>query len=125
MGISQPIHKISKKFLLIIHPKSPRVIRGLGQARYGPFPNISAHGLFHLQLQLQASDFRVHSPEPSLSLAQTHMAPPRILLCGDVLGRLNQLFKRVSSVSLSLSMYIYLGFIGSHSFLSSLFSLIR
>jgi len=28
---------------------------------------------------------------------------PRILLCGDVLGRLNQLFKRVSSVSLTLS----------------------
>ncbi|KAK4602637.1 hypothetical protein RGQ29_011595 [Quercus rubra] len=27
------------------------------------------------------------------------MAPPRILLCGDVLGRLNQLFKRVSSVN--------------------------
>ncbi|GAB2293004.1 hypothetical protein Dimus_027227 [Dionaea muscipula] len=33
----------------------------------------------------------------SLSL----MAPPRILLCGDVLGRLNQLFKRVHSVSKS------------------------
>ncbi|XXG46025.1 hypothetical protein AAC387_Pa02g0966 [Persea americana] len=29
------------------------------------------------------------------------MAPPRILLCGDVLGRLNQLFKRVSSVNKS------------------------
>lgn len=29
---------------------------------------------------------------------------PRILLCGDVLGRLNQLFKRVSSVSNSLSL---------------------
>ncbi|KAL9255045.1 Zinc finger CCCH domain-containing protein [Drosera capensis] len=29
------------------------------------------------------------------------MAPPRILLCGDVLGRLNQLFKRVQSVSKS------------------------
>ncbi|KAJ7955895.1 zinc finger CCCH domain-containing protein 64 [Quillaja saponaria] len=27
--------------------------------------------------------------------------PPRILLCGDVLGRLNQLFKRVSSVNKS------------------------
>nr|GMC63554.1 zinc finger CCCH domain-containing protein 64 isoform X1 [Ipomoea batatas] len=27
------------------------------------------------------------------------MAPPRILLCGDVAGRLNQLFKRVSSVN--------------------------
>ncbi|VFQ83024.1 unnamed protein product [Cuscuta campestris] len=27
------------------------------------------------------------------------MAPPRILLCGDVAGRLNQLFKRVSTVS--------------------------
>ncbi|EXB38846.1 Zinc finger CCCH domain-containing protein 64 [Morus notabilis] len=29
------------------------------------------------------------------------MAPPRILLCGDVLGRLNQLFKRVASVNKS------------------------
>ncbi|KAJ4848283.1 hypothetical protein Tsubulata_045022 [Turnera subulata] len=29
------------------------------------------------------------------------MAPPRILLCGDVLGRLNQLFKRVQSVNKS------------------------
>ncbi|KAF5192020.1 Zinc finger ccch domain-containing protein, partial [Thalictrum thalictroides] len=29
------------------------------------------------------------------------MAPPRILLCGDVFGRLNQLFKRVSTVSKS------------------------
>lgn len=29
------------------------------------------------------------------------MAPPRILLCGDVLGRLNQLFKRVTSVNKS------------------------
>ncbi|OMO91652.1 Zinc finger, CCCH-type [Corchorus olitorius] len=29
------------------------------------------------------------------------MAPPRILLCGDVLGRLNQLFKRVNSVNKS------------------------
>lgn len=29
------------------------------------------------------------------------MAPPRILLCGDVNGRLNQLFKRVSSVNKS------------------------
>ncbi|XP_059633104.1 zinc finger CCCH domain-containing protein 64 [Cornus florida] len=29
------------------------------------------------------------------------MAPPRILLCGDVFGRLNQLFKRVSSVNKS------------------------
>ncbi|GMY36305.1 zinc finger CCCH domain-containing protein 64 [Fagus crenata] len=29
------------------------------------------------------------------------MAPPRILLCGDVLGCLNQLFKRVSSVNKS------------------------
>ncbi|OVA04008.1 zinc finger protein [Macleaya cordata] len=29
------------------------------------------------------------------------MAPPRILLCGDVLGRLNQLFKRVSTVNKS------------------------
>ncbi|KAL7189266.1 hypothetical protein ACSBR1_039003 [Camellia fascicularis] len=29
------------------------------------------------------------------------MAPPRILLCGDVLGHLNQLFKRVSSVNKS------------------------
>jgi len=28
---------------------------------------------------------------------------PRILLCGDVLGRLSQLFKRVSSVSLTVS----------------------
>lgn len=28
---------------------------------------------------------------------------PRLLLCGDVLGRVNQLFKRVSSVSLSVS----------------------
>ncbi|XLU43990.1 hypothetical protein S245_038804, partial [Arachis hypogaea] len=27
--------------------------------------------------------------------------PPRILLCGDVFGRLNQLFKRVSSVNKS------------------------
>ncbi|XP_015571722.1 zinc finger CCCH domain-containing protein 64 isoform X2 [Ricinus communis] len=29
------------------------------------------------------------------------MAPPRILLCGDVLGRLNQLYKRVQSVNKS------------------------
>ncbi|KAL5572475.1 hypothetical protein UlMin_022072, partial [Ulmus minor] len=29
------------------------------------------------------------------------MAPPRILLCGDVSGRLNQLFKRVASVNKS------------------------
>ncbi|KAJ0090082.1 hypothetical protein Patl1_13476 [Pistacia atlantica] len=29
------------------------------------------------------------------------MAPPRILLCGDVLGRMNQLFKRVQSVNKS------------------------
>ncbi|KAL5835762.1 hypothetical protein ACOSQ3_015312 [Xanthoceras sorbifolium] len=29
------------------------------------------------------------------------MAPPRILLCGDVLGRLHQLFKRVQSVNKS------------------------
>ncbi|PSS15509.1 Zinc finger CCCH domain-containing protein [Actinidia chinensis var. chinensis] len=29
------------------------------------------------------------------------MAPPRLLLCGDVLGHLNQLFKRVSSVNKS------------------------
>ncbi|KAA3477186.1 zinc finger CCCH domain-containing protein 64 [Gossypium australe] len=29
------------------------------------------------------------------------MASPRILLCGDVLGRLNQLFKRVNSVNKS------------------------
>lgn len=29
------------------------------------------------------------------------MSPPRILLCGDVLGRLNQLFKRVQSVNKS------------------------
>ncbi|GKV11926.1 hypothetical protein SLEP1_g23140 [Rubroshorea leprosula] len=29
------------------------------------------------------------------------MAPPRILLCGDVLGRLNQLVKRVQSVNKS------------------------
>ncbi|GAV77689.1 CwfJ_C_2 domain-containing protein/CwfJ_C_1 domain-containing protein [Cephalotus follicularis] len=29
------------------------------------------------------------------------MAPPRILLCGDVVGRLNQLFKRVQSVNKS------------------------
>ncbi|KAL6585849.1 hypothetical protein OROMI_002493 [Orobanche minor] len=29
------------------------------------------------------------------------MAAPRILLCGDVLGRLSQLFKRVSSVNKS------------------------
>ncbi|XP_041005557.1 zinc finger CCCH domain-containing protein 64 [Juglans microcarpa x Juglans regia] len=29
------------------------------------------------------------------------MSPPRILLCGDVLGRLDQLFKRVSSVNKS------------------------
>ncbi|OMO67291.1 Zinc finger, CCCH-type [Corchorus capsularis] len=29
------------------------------------------------------------------------MAPPRILLCGDVLGRLSQLFKRVNSVNKS------------------------
>ncbi|KAI8029188.1 Zinc finger CCCH domain-containing protein 64 [Camellia lanceoleosa] len=30
------------------------------------------------------------------------MAPPRILLCGDVLGHLNQLFKRVSSFNKSV-----------------------
>ncbi|ERN15294.1 hypothetical protein AMTR_s00036p00042450 [Amborella trichopoda] len=29
------------------------------------------------------------------------MAPPRILLCGDVLGRFNIVFKRVTSVSKS------------------------
>ncbi|XP_038699803.1 zinc finger CCCH domain-containing protein 64 [Tripterygium wilfordii] len=34
-------------------------------------------------------------------LAHSLMAGPRILLCGDVLGRLNQLFKRVQSVNKS------------------------
>ncbi|XP_021896794.1 LOW QUALITY PROTEIN: zinc finger CCCH domain-containing protein 64 [Carica papaya] len=37
----------------------------------------------------------------SVSLPISHMAPPRILLSGDVLGRLNPLFKRVQSVNKS------------------------
>ncbi|KAF3439609.1 hypothetical protein FNV43_RR17887 [Rhamnella rubrinervis] len=43
------------------------------------------------------------APSPSTASALSHieMAPPRILLCGDVLGRLNQLFKRVSTVNKS------------------------
>ncbi|XP_048335670.2 zinc finger CCCH domain-containing protein 64 isoform X1 [Ziziphus jujuba] len=42
--------------------------------------------------------FNIQSPDLSLFSC---MATPRILLCGDVLGRLNQLFKRVSTVNKS------------------------
>ena len=37
----------------------------------------------------------------------TLMAPARILLCGDVLGRLNQLYKRVQSVSFSVYLLLH------------------
>lgn len=40
------------------------------------------------------------------------MAPPRVLLCGDVFGRLNQLFKRVSSVSKSAGPFDFLVCVG-------------
>ncbi|KAK8970995.1 Zinc finger CCCH domain-containing protein 59 [Platanthera guangdongensis] len=43
----------------------------------------------------------VLSPVFLLLLLMAASSPPRILLCGDVLGRLNQLFKRVQSVNKS------------------------
>jgi len=48
---------------------------------------------------------------------------PRILLCGDVLGRLSQLFKRVSSVILIVSFVASnLGFFFYRYSLGTLFS---
>ena len=45
-----------------------------------------------------------HFPHSHRFEAHSSVMAPRILLCGDVLGRLSQLFKRVSSVPLSLSL---------------------
>ncbi|KAF8393539.1 hypothetical protein HHK36_021783 [Tetracentron sinense] len=50
---------------------------------------------------LSSSSRPNHLPVFFNSAAEPYMDPPRILLCGDVLGRLNQLSKRVSSVNKS------------------------
>lgn len=61
----------------------------------------SAHRLVHLQALSLLSTRNRHAWQ------DTRMSPPRILLCGDVLGRLNQLFKRVLSVSFFLAHWAY------------------
>ncbi|PON90068.1 hypothetical protein TorRG33x02_141000, partial [Trema orientale] len=58
-------------------------VEQLGSSPNNPFPCHSFLRERHLQ--------------PSSSPPSPLMAPPRILLCGDVLGGLNQLFKRVAS----------------------------
>lgn len=52
---------------------------------------------FHVFLRHPVSVFSATAPAPEFI-----MSPPRILLCGDVFGRLNQLYKRVISVFLLL-----------------------
>ncbi|GER36000.1 CwfJ-like family protein / zinc finger(CCCH-type) family protein [Striga asiatica] len=53
------------------------------------------------RLECKYSDSKGQNNTTASFAAHILMAAPRILLCGDVLGRLNQLFKRVTSVNKS------------------------